>query len=415
MLPPGKKARTKTTNQTSFVVTTTMNKIRLYRDRHVPRRSPFWTCVYEAPDGKRVFKSTGCTNREDAYKFALKLQEASGLAKEGRLNEERIRKIVSEMAGKPSLGFTVRDWFNHWLRIKGETRSGKTLDRYSQVVRDFLLSLGDRASSWIHHITSEDILAYRAHVRKTGRTTRTANLSVTVISAGFRAALRERKIDANPCEVIEKLPEEDVMERDTFTPGQVAKLVEAAEGDWKAAILFGYYTGARLSDVANMPWNRKLKLKPGGKPVYQGIDFENKKLTYVTQKTKKLIQIPLHPQLERELARVQRGVGDTPIFPSLAGKQTGGRHGLTGQFKAIMEKAGVEGTRAEAHGGRVLSSLSFHCLRHSANSELSNRGVPPETRKMLFWGKGKSIIDGYTHPEQEMMRSAVAQLPSLLR
>lgn len=379
----------------------------------MPRKSPYWTCVYEAADGKRVFKSTGCRDKEAAWKFALKLQEASNEAREGRLNEERIRKIVSEIAGKPSRGFTVRDWFEHWLDMKEQVRAGKTLDRYRQVVRDFLSSLGERASSWIHHITSEDILAYRTHIRKTGRTTRTANLSVTVISAGFRAALREKKIDANPCEVIEKLPEEDVMERDTFTPKQVAKLVDAAEGDWKAAILFGYYTGARLSDVANMPWNRKLKLKPGGKPVYQGIDFENKKLTYVTQKTKKLIQIPLHPQLERELLRHQNGVGDTPIFPSLAGRQTGGRHGLTGQFKAIMEKAGIEGTHTEAHGGRVLSSLSFHCLRHSANSELSNRGVPPETRKMLFWGKGTSVIDGYTHPELEMMRSAVAQLPSV--
>jgi len=390
-----------------------MNKISLYRDRHVPRKSPFWTCTYEAADGKRVFKSTGCTNREAAYKFALKLQEASNEAREGRLNEERIRKIISDIAGKPSQGFTVRDWFEHWLEMKEQVRAGKTLDRYRQVVRDFLSSLGERADAWIHHITSRDILAYRTHIRKTGRTTRTANLSVTVISAGFRAALRERKIDANPCETIDKLEEEDVLERDTFTPKQVAKLVEAAEGDWKAAILFGYYTGARLSDVANMPWQRKLKLKPGGKPVYQGIDFENKKLTYIAQKTKKLIQIPLHPQLERELLRHQNGVGDTPIFPSLAGKQTGGRHGLTGQFKAIMEKAGIEGTHTEAHGGRILSSLSFHCLRHSANSELHNRGVSAETRKVLFWGKGTSVIDGYTHPELEMMRSAVAQLPSL--
>jgi integrase len=390
-----------------------MNKISLYRDRHVPRKSPFWICAYEAADGKRVFKSTKCRDKESAWKFALKLQEASNEAKEGRLNEERIRKIVSDIAGKPSEGFTVRDWFTHWLEIKDQTRSGKTLDRYRQVVRDFLSSLGDRANAWIHHITSEDILAYRTHVRKTGRTARTANLSVTVISAGFRAALRERKIDANPCEVIEKLTEEDVMERDTFTPKQVAKLVAAAEGDWKAAILFGYYTGARLSDVANMPWNRKLKLKLGGKPVYQGIDFENKKLTYVTQKTKKLIQIPLHPQLLLELERHQSGVGDIPIFPSLAGKQTGGRFGLTGQFRAIMAKAGIEGTHTEVHGGRILSSLSFHCLRHSANSELHNRGVPAETRKVLFWGKGSSVIDGYTHSEDEMMRSAVAQLPSV--
>ena len=391
-----------------------MHKITLYQDRHVPRRSPFWYAVYEAPNGKRVFVSTKCRDKDPAWKFALKLQEASGKAKDNKLNEERIREIVSSIAGKPSQGFTVRGWFTHWLEIKGQTRSDKTLDRYRQVVRDFLKSLGDRADTWmIHHITSQDILRYRTHIRKTGRTARTANLSVTVISAGFRAALRERKIDANPCEVIEELPEENVMERDTFTPKQVAKLVEAAEGDWKAAILFGYCTGARLSDVANMPWQRKLKLKLAGKPVYQGIDFENKKLVYVAHKTKKLIQVPLHPQLERELLRHQSGVGDTPIFPSLAGRQTGGRHGLTGQFKAIMEKAGIEGTHTEAHGGRILSSLSFHCLRHSFTSAMANAGVAPEVRMKLTGHSDKDVHAGYTHHELETLRAAVAHIPKV--
>jgi len=390
-----------------------MHKISLYRDRHVPRRSPYWTCVYEGPDGKRVFKSTGCRDKEAAWKFALKFQEVSNEAKEGRLNEERIRKIISDIAGKPSQGFKVWDWFDHWLEIKEKVRADKTLDRYRQVVRDFLTSLGERADAWIHQITSQDILAYRTHIRKTGRTARTANLSVTVISAGFGAALREKKIDANPCAVIDKLDEEDVLERDTFSPEQVAKLIEAAEGDWKPAILFGYYTGSRLSDVANMPWQRKLKLKLGGKPIYQGIDFENKKLVYIAHKTKKLIQVPLHPVLERELLHVRSGVGDTPIFPSLAGRQTGGRHGLTGQFKAIMEKAGIEGTHEQAHGGRVLSSLSFHSLRHSFTSAMANAGVAPEVRMKLTGHSDKDVHAGYTHHEIQILRAAVAQLPSL--
>ena len=137
----------------------------------MPRRSPFWYAVYEAPNGKRVFVSTKCRDKDPAWKFALKLQEASDKAKHNKLNEERIQEIVSSIAGKPSQGFTVRGWFTHWLEIKGQTRSDKTLDRYRQVVRDFLKSLGDRADTWmIHHITSQDILRYRTHIRKTGRT-----------------------------------------------------------------------------------------------------------------------------------------------------------------------------------------------------------------------------------------------------
>src|SRR5262245_17898789 len=120
-----------------------MHKITLYRDRHVPRKSPFWTCVFEAPDGRRVFKSTACKNKQDAWKFALKLQEDSNEAKEGRLNEERIRRLIADIAGKPAEGFTTKDWFSHWLKVKQDTSAGKTLKRYSQVARDFLSSLGE--------------------------------------------------------------------------------------------------------------------------------------------------------------------------------------------------------------------------------------------------------------------------------
>jgi integrase len=31
--------------------------------------------------------------------------------------------------------------------------------------------------------------------------------------------------------------------------------MKAAEGDWRGAILFGYFTGARLGDIANMRWS----------------------------------------------------------------------------------------------------------------------------------------------------------------
>jgi integrase len=390
----------------------TMKEIRLYRDRHVPRKSPYWICVFRDPAGKRVFKSTKLTDKKEAWKFCLKLQEASDNAKEGRLTEKRIREIISDIAGKPVAGFTVRGWFEHWLKIKEEKRSDKTLSRYRQVVRDFLSCLGSKAQLWLHHITSEDILAYRQSITGAGKRARTANLSVTIISAGFRAALREQKIDANPCAVIEKLDEdEDVQDRDPFTPAQVKKLFEAAEGDWKGAILFGYYTGARLSDVANMPWQGKRKFKR--KTIYEGIDWQNKKVVYVARKTKKLVIVPLHPQLERELKKHQSGIGDTPIFPALAGKGTGGKAGLSGRFNAIMEKAGIQGEHMQASGGRTLSSLSFHSLRHSFVSEMANAGVAPEVRMKLAGHSNDGVHEDYTDLQLQTLRAAVAHIPSI--
>jgi len=364
-------------------------------------KSPFWYCAYKLPDGKRVFRSTRCTGKKEAKAFCEKLAEASEKAKSGRLTEDRARELISEISevstGKPLASYTVKAWFEHWLKLK-KARSPKTLARYEQVVRDFLSSLGQRAELWLHQITSDDVLAYRDSITDAGKTTRTANLSVTVVSAGFNAALRVHKTDINPCVVLDKLEEEDSIKRDTFTPEQVAKLFEAAKGDWKGAILLAYCTGARLSDVANMQWS--------------AIDWKRKTLSFTQHKTKKPLLIPLHSQLEKEL-RKNPGIGKTPMFPTLSGRDTGGKHGLTGQFKAVMKKAGIEGKHVKAHGRRTLSSLSFHSLRHSFTSALANFGVSPEVRMKLTGHSDKDVHAGYTHHELENLRAAVEQLPSL--
>ena len=46
------------------------------------------------------------------------------------------------------------------------------------------------------------------------------------------------------------------VEKDVFTPEQMASLIDATPSeDWKGAILCGYYTGLRLRDVADLEWD----------------------------------------------------------------------------------------------------------------------------------------------------------------
>ena len=72
--------------------------------------------------------------------------------------------------------------------MKEQVRAGKAVDRYRQVIRDFIASLGSRANLALSHVTSKDVLAYRNSITKTGKATRTANLSVKVVSAALNAA-----------------------------------------------------------------------------------------------------------------------------------------------------------------------------------------------------------------------------------
>jgi integrase len=386
-------------------------------------RSPFWICCYTSATGQRLQKSTKITNkplkgeqrkdgspktvadkRAEALEVCLAIERAENHAKNGTLTEQQAKKIIGEIlertTGEPLRNYKVRDWLTHWLDMKEQVRAGKTMDRYRQVIRDFIASLGSRANLALAHIMPKDVLIYRNSIIAANKTPRTANLSVKVVSAAFNAAVRQHIIESNPATALETLPVK-AEERATFTPAQVSKLMRAAEGerDWPAAILFGYYTGARLSDVANMQWS--------------AIDLEQRLIRFTPSKTKKPVTIPLHDELERELLK-KPGIGKAFLFPPLAGKGTGGKHGLSGRFAAIMEKAGIEGKITQhAKGGRALSNLSFHSLRHSFNSAMANAGVSQEIRQILTGHASAETNKLYTHHELESLRAAIATLPGL--
>jgi integrase len=385
------------------------------------KKSPYWVCCYTSAIGQRLKKSTKITikprkgekrkdgspktaadKRGEAWGACLAIERAENHAKNGTLTEQQTKKIIGEIlqrtTGEPLHNYKVHDWLAQWLDLKEQVRASKTTARYRQVIRDFIASLGNRANLALGHITPGDVLTYRNSIIAASKTARTANLSVKVVSAAFNAAVRQHIIESNPATALESLPIK-TEERATFTPAQVSKLLRAADRDWKGAILLGYYTGARLGDVANMRWST--------------IDLDQRLIRFTPSKTKKPVTIPLHPDLKRELFK-RPGIGKAFLFPFLAGKGTGGKHGLSGRFAAIMEKAGIEGkiTR-HAEGGRATSSLSFHSLRHSFNSAMANAGVSQEIRQKLTGHVSAEMNTRYTHHELAPLRAAVGAIPSL--
>jgi len=368
-------------------------------------KSPYWVCCYTTADGQRAKKSTKQTDRAKAMEVCLSIERAERFAKAGTLTEQTARKIVGEIlertTGETLHSFKAAEWLDEWLTGKEQTKSASTAERYRQVVRDFKASLGTRQKLALVSIAPADIRVYRDAELKAGKSPKTANLSVKIVSAAFNAAHRLGYITTNPCNALEPLTEETA-ERSTFSQDQVGKLLAVAEGDWKGAITLAYYTGARLGDVANMRWN--------------AVDIEKSALTFTpgkTKKTKKTVTIPLHPELERQLLK-KPGVGKAFLFPALAGKGTGGKTGLSSQFAGIMEKAGITGTvTRHTPAGRANRSLSFHSLRHSFNSAMANAGVSQEIRMKLTGHTSADMNKVYTHHELEPLRAAVALVPAI--
>jgi integrase len=367
-------------------------------------RSPYWICSYRAADGRWLKKSTKQKERANAMEVCLALERAENAAKQGTLTEQRAKELIGgvleRVTGEKLVNYTVKEWIDHWLELKAKVRADNTMARYRQVARDFLKSLGDRANLPLTHVSSKDVLRYRDGLLANRRLAQTANHAVKIVSAMLRTAVRQQHILTNPATAVEHLRVR-VAERGVFTVDQVRKLLAAAKGDWRGAILFAYHTGARLSDVARMRW--------------ENVDLAEKLIRFTPTKTAdKLLLIPLHRELEGELLK-RPGIGKAYLFPSLAAvKSTGGRHGLSGQFRSIMDKAGIVGVITQrADGARAVSNLSFHSLRHTFASDLLNKGVNEETRMKLTGHSTRDAHAGYSHHELALLRAAIDVLPNV--
>jgi len=105
-----------------------------------------------------------------------------------------------------------------------------------------------------------------------------------------------------------------------------------------------------------------------------------------------------------------------PVFPTLYGKSSAGKSGLSMAFGRLMEGAGIaQGTiRERGKGvGRKVSARSFHSLRHSFNTVLVNAGVPQELRMKLTGHSSTEMNAVYSHHELSVIRGALEHLPRL--
>ena len=119
------------------------------------------------------------------------------------------------------------------------------------------------------------------------------------------------------------------------------KLGRAADGDWRGAILLGYYTGARLGDVANMRW--------------EAIDWRNKVIRFTPSKTKKPVAIALHRDLERELLK-NAGIGKAPMFRLSLAKARAENTALVGDLLRSCRKRVSKGRDASKRRENVIES-----------------------------------------------------------
>jgi integrase len=374
-------------------------------------RSPFWFACFTDATGRRLKKSTKLTSRSKALQMTMQWQRAADMARERTLTEERARDIISEIVTSVHGGdglrtFTVREWFEHFRKIKTKSQSPKTAAKYAQLSRQFLDFVGPKADLNILAVASDDIRKFREQREATGLTATTLNDDVTILSAIFNGAWRDHVVSNNPCTAIEPVKDKlsaKKRRKEPFSFEQVTALIEAADSDdWRGLILVGFYTGARLGDCANLKWRHVHLLS------------KVKKIAFDVAKTGDEIEVPIHPALEDHLLSLTTPKSDDEyLFPTLAARRV---TNLSKEFAKLMVAANIENRDVRKGGegaARQVRALSFHSLRHAFVSQLANLNVAEEQRMELTGHKTRDVHSVYTDLKLEQLQKAISLLPRI--
>ena len=319
---------------------------------------------------------------------------------------------LSERIGQPMKVVTIREEFEAYLAGL-ESKSESTRVRYRQIIGEFLSSLGDAAKRHLTALSSAEVLTFRDARLKAGISPTSSDFELKLIRSVLKKAMVAGRIPSNPAAAVDSLNKKGAV-RSVFEPDQVSALLMACEGfkkkgrncgnDWRGACLVAFYSGARLSDVANLKW--------------ANLDLQNRLLFYSEKKKHFQIEIrvPLHEEIESHFLSLE--APDDPeaqLFPGLSGRETGGANGLSREFVALMDAAGIERRMIrEGSGlGRDIYDLGEHCFRHSFNTHLMRAGVPEDLRQRLCGHESKEVSRRYTHKEVEDLRASIAKLPSI--
>ena len=376
-------------------------------------RSPYYFACFNGPDGQRVQRSTKQIKRKQAQSVANEWEKTARLAAERRLGEAQAGRVVADIYEainkEPLRSAVARDFLTQWAEKRKVDTALRTYQAYAQVVRDFVKSLGERATLDISQLNKSDVAKYRDEVLN--RTSvANANKTLKYLRVALGAAFKDGLAQENPATKLDTLRhrETDRAQRRPFTLKELKGVLAHASGEWKGVILFGLYTGQRLKDITQLTW--------------QNIDIENEELRFVTGKTGRRMAIPLASPLLAHLQTMPTSDDPSaPLFPeafALASKESGIGQ-LSQQFYEVLVAAGMakERTKEETGKGhaqrRTVNEISFHSLRHTATSLLKNAGVPVAVAMDIIGHESEAISRHYTHIETKTKRAALKKLPKL--
>jgi integrase len=334
--------------------------------------------------------------------------KASQLAKEQRLTDMQARRVIGDIhaiANRETLTqYSAEAFIKAWLENKLPSIAGSSVAAYEKASAEFIEHLGQRAKLPVEAITAKDVLAFRTAMSKRV-SAGTTNQKLLIMRGCWTWGARLSLVTENPFKMVEMATGE-ATERRAFTVAELQELFKACNAEWRGMVLLGLYTGQRLGDLATVTWRQ--------------VDFEQREIKFLTQKTKRRQIIPLAKPLADYLLTLPSSDNpDSPVMPGIAATAT---NTLSRQFGELLKNAGLI-TRETSHrkrgtgrdARRVQSEITFHSLRHTATTLLKSAGVSDAIAQEIVGHDSTAISRGYTHIETSTLRKAVDLMGDVLK
>ena len=378
-------------------------------------RTGMWTvrCII---NGKRVSKSTGTKDREEAERF-LKKFLAPYVKDDAERTFENIKIAVASERQRAEMDEEKRPqmsldqvWEEYERSPMRRDLAKTTLEGKRQVwhgFREWMRKLFPEVSE-LRHVQRHHCEAYLNEL-KHGHSSLTYNGRLCVLREMTRVLAKKALVKENPWEGFQ-MRADDSHTRRELTVEELARLIDVAgrEGfEWKVLFAIAMYTGLRLGDCCKLTWGE--------------VDVVRSLIQKIPEKTKKYrkgkpVTIPIHATLADLLVQtpIERRSGYVlPQIGQWAGEGTAGMGKIHHRLGKIFHNAGIV-TSVKVEGRKWKApEAGFHSLRHTFVSMSANAGVPLHIVQSIVGHESTTMTRHYYHENIEALQRAVEAIPSI--
>ena len=357
--------------------------------------------------GRLQAKSTRTPDRAEAERQLAACEALQRNASAGS-PLDAIHDALRQASGQGVINRSLKAELDEWVAEARKTTAPATAERYAGIAASFAASMNATdAKPLLREVSSEHVRKYLGEIL-TRKSVATANQERRCLRVFWRRAMANGRVGADAVATVKPFRNTQDVKRRPFTLEEVRLLISSADEFWRFAIVTGFYTGLRISDIAQMPIG--------------AVDLKQGLIRLSTQKTGTHVTLPIPTDLANLIrARLtelgQRAKPEDFLWPEYAAMRSGQR---SNQFHTLLVQCGLaearshKATKKGRDVEREASTVSFHCLRHAFVSNLKAAGAGQAVARALAGHSSDAMSDHYTSIPIETLRDAVEKLPSLV-